>query len=342
MPTLPALDLATRVNHSPHVVILGAGASKAAFPRGDPTGKVVPVMQELVACLGLTADLKAAGFADPTNFEAIYDELATTGSNPALVSEIERRVRSYFESMALPSEATLYDRLVLSMRETDLIATFNWDPFLLRAYVRNGSVRRLPQLAFLHGNVEAAVCLKDRTKGLVGQPCQKCGERLIPTKLLYPVRRKDYSTDPFIANEWSLLKQFLERAYMLTIFGYGAPSTDVEAVDLMSNAWRDNDRFELGQVNIVDIRPEMQLKKTWEPFVCRDHYGFLKNFKGTWLCRHPRRSCEALAFATLQMAPWRNNPLPRFKSFSKLHKWIAPLIAEENADRFSGNQCPKV
>jgi hypothetical protein len=72
MPTLPDLNITTRVNHSPHVVILGAGCSKAAFPRGDPNGRIVPVMQQLIECLDLTAPLKAAGFVDPTNFEAIY------------------------------------------------------------------------------------------------------------------------------------------------------------------------------------------------------------------------------------------------------------------------------
>ena len=143
MPTLPDLDIATRVNHSPHVVILGAGSSKAAFPRGDPNGRVVPVMQQLIECLDLTVSLKSAGFIDPTNFEAIYDELATTGCNPTLVNEIEVRVQKYFESMVLPAESTLYDRLIPSMRETDLIATFNWDPFLPLAYARNAHIQRL-------------------------------------------------------------------------------------------------------------------------------------------------------------------------------------------------------
>jgi hypothetical protein len=342
MSALPDLDITTRVNHSPHVVILGAGASKAAFPRGDPNGRVVPVMKQLVECLDLTASLKAAGFVDATNFEAIYDELASTGSNQTLVREIEGRVRSYFESMVLPAEATLYDRLLLSMRKTDLIATFNWDPFLPLAYARNARVQRLPQLAFLHGNVEIAVCLRDRVTGFRWQRCQECGNPLQPTRLLYPVRHKDYNTDPFIANEWKRLKWWLDRAYMLTVFGYGAPSTDVEAVDLMSNAWKNNPRFELGQVNIVDVRPQKQLERTWEPFFCRDHDGTLKRFRGTWLFRYPRRSCEALAFATLQMEPWKTNGLPRSKSLARLYKWIEPLLTEESAGRFSGNPCPRV
>lgn len=342
MPTLPDLNITTRINHSPHVVILGAGASKAAFPRGDAKGQVVPVMEQLIECLDLRTSLKASGFVDLTNFEAIYDELATAGCNPALVNQIEGRVRQYFESLVLPSEATLYDRLILSMRETDLIATFNWDPFLPLAYARNAHMQRLPQLAFLHGNVEIATCLKDRVAGFRRQRCRKCGELLQPTKLLYPVKHKDYNTDPFIADEWNRLKWFLDRAYMLTVFGYGAPSTDVEAVDVMSDAWKNNPRFELGQVNIVDIKPPRQLEKTWEPFFCRNHYGTLKNIRGTWLFRHPRRSCEALAFSTLQMAPWKTNRLPGFKSLPKLHKWIGPLIAEEDASQFTGSPCPMV
>lgn len=342
MPTLPDLDITTRVNHSPHVVILGAGASKAAFPYGDPNGRVVPAMQQLIKCLDLESSLKMAGLDDTKDFEAIYDDLASTGSNLTLVREIEQRVRNYFEPMTLPAEATLYDRLLLSVRDTDLIATFNWDPFLPLAYARNAHIKRLPQIAFLHGNVEIAVCLKDRIVAFRWQQCQQCGEPLRPSRLLYPVKHKDYNTDPFVKNEWKRLKWFLSEAYMLTIFGYGAPSTDIEAVDLMSHAWKNNLRFELGQVNIVDVKPERQIEKTWEPFFCRNHYGIFRTFQATWLSRHPRRSCEALAFATLQNSPWKNNPLPRFKSLRRLHQWLAPLISEEEASNFTGSPCPRI
>ena len=41
MATLPALDLETNINNSPHLVILSTGASKAAFPKGDAKGKSV-------------------------------------------------------------------------------------------------------------------------------------------------------------------------------------------------------------------------------------------------------------------------------------------------------------
>jgi len=103
--------------------------------------------------------------------------------------------------------------------------------------------------------------------------------------LLYPVSSKNYNTDPFIANEWLVLKRLLDKAYMLTIVGYSAPKADAAAVDLMSGTWTTNKSFELGQVNIVDVKPEGVLEKTWQPFFCRDHYGVYRDLQSTWIMR---------------------------------------------------------
>jgi hypothetical protein len=57
-------------------------------------------------------------------------------------------------SLQLPSTATHYDRILLSLRKKDAIFTFNWDPFLFDAYVRNMNMGiSLPAIFFLHGNV---------------------------------------------------------------------------------------------------------------------------------------------------------------------------------------------
>jgi hypothetical protein len=341
VPRLPAFEPHKQINHSPHVVILGAGSSRAAFPDGDANRRRLPLLVDLPDCLDLRTALSSAGFPPDANFESIYDELATSGRCPALKADIQSKVRSYFESLVLPEAPTLYDYLLLALRENDLIATFNWDPFLAQAFMRNRGVSKLPNVVFLHGNVETAVCIKDGVKGFRGNECEKCGQPLEPTTLLYPVRNKDYSTDPFIANEWSVLKHFLNEAYMATIFGYSAPTTDAAAVDLMVKTWGDNPTFELGQVSIVDIKPEAELEKTWKPFFCRSHYGIHEKLWTTWILRHPRRSGEALAMATLQNAPWPDNPFPQFKSLPELHTWIAPLVSEENEGRFSGEPCPK-
>ena len=38
----------------PHLVILGAGASKDAMPDGDVRGKQLPVMKEFISTMGIT------------------------------------------------------------------------------------------------------------------------------------------------------------------------------------------------------------------------------------------------------------------------------------------------
>ncbi len=342
VPQLPQFDPVRHINHSPHVVILGAGASKAALPNGDGKGRQLPVLNELADCLDLRDLFRSAGFPNPGDFESIYDNLATTDREPALKAEIESRVQTYFESLTLPDSPTLYDYLLLSLRDEDLIATFNWDPFLARAFMRNRNVGRLPQLAFLHGNVEIAICGKDRVKGFRGDICRECCRPLCLTRLLYPVRNKNYRSDPFIANEWAILEEYLKEAYMISIFGYSAPTTDAAAVEIMSRAWTHNPTFELGQVSIVDIKSDEELERIWRPFLCRSHYGIHRNLSTTWILRHPRRSGEALAMATLQNDPWRENTFPRFQSLAELHAWIAPLLIEEESGKFSGQPCPKL
>ena len=91
-----------------------------------------------------------------------------------LLADLEKVVHDYFAAMELPPEATIYDLLLLSLREKDLIASFNWDPFLAQAFKRNRVLRRLPKLSFLHGNVEIGSCAEHRRSGFLDQECSIC------------------------------------------------------------------------------------------------------------------------------------------------------------------------
>lgn len=340
MPSLPALDIKTNINHSPHVVILGAGASCAAFPKGDANGRQLPLMNDLVDVTGLKRLLQSAGIRNEgRDFEAFYDEIASSGRHTDLVREIERRIREYFAGMSLPPEVTLYDYLVLSLRAKDLIATFNWDPFLAQAYRRNMRITELPQIAFLHGNVEVGQCNEHRKKGFMDQPCEDCRQELRPTKLLYPVRQKRYSDNPFIENEWNVLRDHLVHAYLLTIFGYAAPATDVEAKRLMLETWKNNPTLPLAEVEIIDIKEEEELEVNWNEFFHSHHYAVFSDVRHSFAFNHPWRSCEAFAMATLQNQPWKDNQYPHFEALGDLHDWLSPLIAEERKRQFTGEPC---
>ena len=62
----------------PHVVILGAGASIAAFLNGDKNGKKLPSMLNFVEVLGLGALLDSVGVEhQDRNFEDIYDFISS-------------------------------------------------------------------------------------------------------------------------------------------------------------------------------------------------------------------------------------------------------------------------
>ena len=79
---------------SPHVVLLGAGASRAAFPNGDATGQRIPLMDDLVDVVGLQSSIDQAGFqiSRESNFEVIYGQLAPDPGHTRTVKEIERRI----------------------------------------------------------------------------------------------------------------------------------------------------------------------------------------------------------------------------------------------------------
>lgn len=340
MPTLPRFD--KNVSLSPHVVILGAGATKASYLHSGCIGNPVPLMNDITDMLSLRSPIAEAGFeVDNINFEAFYDELKTSGKHPKLQELIEDSVYDYFSRLYLPEKPTIYDYLVVSLRDKDLIATFNWDPFLLLAYRRNAAIKRLPRIAFLHGNVSIGFCEKDKIVGPFNSVCPKCEHSMEPSRLLYPVKHKDYNSDLFIKNEWKVLRHYLERAYFLTIFGYSAPHTDVEARSLMLDVWKRNQTHELAQVNIIDIRTRNELEDSWSGFFVNQHYGIKDSIFNSYLITYPRRSCEALAAATLILNPWRDNPMPQFETIQELHEWITPLIKEEDSysskgESFSG------
>jgi hypothetical protein len=290
-------------------------------------------MADLVELTGLKGLLQEASlsYAPDENFENLYERISADRSKSNLAAAIEAQLREYFSAVVIPDRVTLYDKLLLSLREKDYIASFNWDPLLAQAYKRNRHLSGVPRILFLHGNVDAGACVEHRQKGFLEHSCPQCGRLLDPVPLLYPIGTKDYESDPFIRNEWAELRAAIEDAYILTIYGYAAPASDVAAKELMLGAWKANESLELAEIDIIDIKPRAEVEATWRPFFVRTHYGV--STTASWLFRHARRSCDHFAMATLQQRPCRENPLPVTDRLGTLHEWAAPLIAQEIALR---------
>jgi hypothetical protein len=315
----------------PHVAILGAGANLAAFPNGDRLGRRLPLMNNFVNVVGLQPVLTAYGLNGRAaeNFEDLYSDLRGETAHTSAVAAIEAHVHDYFAGMQLPDDATIYDRIVLSLRPKDVIATFNWDPFLFDACCRNHHRAPMPRLIFLHGSVAVGYCTAHRRKGPRASACPECGKRFEASRLLYPIGKKDYASDPFIEAEWRGLRGALASAFAITIFGYGAPTSDVEAVALMKEAWGDTEERELEQTEIIDIRDEDDLTATWDPFIHTHHYDIRSAFSESWIAQHPRRTCEALWAQNLEARFVENNPLPDTENLSELQHWFDGLLAVE-------------
>ncbi|MEZ8739568.1 hypothetical protein AB6E21_06035 [Photobacterium swingsii] len=322
----------------PHVVLLGAGASVAAIPNGDKNGMKTSVMGGFLDKLGMSevvAGLNLTTTSD--NLEDIYSEIAERNEYAEVRSELDRRIRNYFSEFEIPDEPTIYDFILLSLRRKDLVATFNWDPLLIQAYQRAVRITDdLPDLAFLHGNVLVGYCLKHPHGGSLDNRCPECGEWFSPSRLLYPIAKKNYNDDPFTRNSWKALKNYLSKAYLVTIFGYSAPKTDVEAIDMLKDAWGGINERSMEDFEFIDIQQENALVVTWEDFIHTHHYRYTNNFFNSSLARFPRRTTEAL-FDRTQNCIWTSpdTPLSEAMTFSDLRNVVSNLIKEENEHKDS-------
>jgi hypothetical protein len=120
----------------PHVILLGSGASIAALPDGDKSGKPAPALNQVATKLDISKlfpeDLVDLSKKD---FESAYSKLFNR-NNSDEIERINRAVSGFFSSLELSEEVNLYDKILLSLREKDVVATFNWDPLLLQSRVR--------------------------------------------------------------------------------------------------------------------------------------------------------------------------------------------------------------
>jgi hypothetical protein len=323
-------DLETRWRTSrPHLVILGAGASVAAFPTGDARGRRLPLMNNFVDVLGLRSIVKDGGNDANQGFESLYSSLFAADPDSPRLKEIEASVAEYFGALELPPHPTLYDFLLLSLREKDAILTFNWDPFLADACVRNAGEAPLPHIFHLHGNVHVSFCTQCQMSMPNADVCPTCERDLKPTPLLYPIEKKNYASDPFISLQWQAARKYIRRAAIITIFGYSAPTTDQEAMAIFTDAWKADDPDKpVERVEIIDIRDREELSRQWSSFAFFDHYDIHRNFFDSILARYPRRSCEALGHMGfdgqfVESIPWAGN-------LEGVRKSIEQLIAAED------------
>ncbi|HEL1074070.1 TPA: hypothetical protein TVE92_001924, partial [Streptococcus equi subsp. zooepidemicus] len=137
-------------------------------------------------------------------------------------------------------------------------------------------------------------------------------------------------SDKYINWCWRALEFFIDNSYMLTIFGYSAPKSDVEAVNLMKKAWGTIEDRQLEEVSVIDIVDEESMLNTWSDFIHTHHYRYSNSFFDSYLAKFPRRTCETV-FATFSL----NVPSDGNRGFKENFDWedikeyIADMLVEE-------------
>ena len=174
--------------------------------------------------------------------------------------------------------------------------------------------------------------------GPVGANCLHCGRVFTPSKLLYPIKDKDYFNDIFISAQWRHLEKALEKAFIFTIFGYSAPTTDTAAIDFMKKVWKKTGERdwkktgerELEEIEIINIENRDRLYASWEPFIVRSHYRIYDKYFDSIMSNWPRRSCEKIwdQFAMLKLTD--ENPQPKGVDLKTLQEWHLPLVKAES------------
>jgi hypothetical protein len=314
----------------PHIVLLGAGASRAAFPSGELNGRKLPLMADFVETVGLLDVIQKYELDDPgPAFEAFFSELVQKDPAHPAIAELQTAIRSYFAAMALPPYATLYDRLLLSLQPRDLIATFNWDPLLFLAIWRNRHLVRLPTVVALHGSVALGACRHEHSFGYRWINCNVCGESYDDVPLLYPVHAKNYSASGFIAGQWDYLRRAMKRNALLTIFGFSAPATDVEAVQLLHDMVSTSDLRDINEFEIIDVQQRDTLVEKWKPFFVNHHYSIHASFDGSVLTNYPRRTPEWLWMTQMLLTPFSSLALADSTDLHVLQESARALMRED-------------
>ncbi|MBI4620643.1 MAG: hypothetical protein HY739_10845 [Desulfobacterales bacterium] len=124
--------------------------------------------------------------------------------------------------------------------------------------------------------------------------------------------------------EWAL-----NNAFMFTIFGYGAPKTDVKAIEFMKKTWGQPEQRALEEVEIIDTKTESELMQAWGVFIHSHHYMVCDNFYDSWIGNHPRRTGEAYINQFRRGRFIKDNKLPKELDFDELWKWLLPLKETE-------------
>lgn len=144
--------------------------------------------------------------------------------------------------------------------------------------------------------------------------------------------KRNYNKTPFLAHQWKVFKAHFRITPLVTIFGYSAPSTDVEARKILKEVWGTPNQRKLEEIEFIDLKQKEQLREEWKEFIHSHHYRNYSSFYESYVATFPRRSIEACNREILLGEVLDYNPPPHFTSLQELRDFMRPLQEEETME----------
>ena len=119
----------------------------------------------------------------------------------------------------------------------------------------------------------------------------------------------------------------LKRAYLLTIFGYSAPTSDQEAMKLFKEGWGNLRERKFEEIEFINTENEDIYIKRWKDFIHTNHYQYKNNFFDSILANYPRRSCECLFKQLMECKFLQKNIVPKNRT---IYNFLNPLMCKES------------
>ena len=113
----------------------------------------------------------------------------------------------------------------------------------------------------------------------------------------------------------------------MTVYGYGAPVTDVEAIELMENAYSLSKIKDIAPFTVINLsQNEKEQKERWADFYDAKMIMYCNSLKETMLWDNPRVSLETLFDAILQQQPRTvTKSFEEFKTLEELQSFIKTI-----------------
>ena len=148
--------------------------------------------------------------------------------------------------------------------------------------------------------------------------------------MLYPIEKKNYfDGNSYTASSWKDAEDEFSKAFTITIFGYSAPTSDIEAVEILKKSWLEKSNRKFEHVKVIDTLESETLYERWKAFTPTLHLKPVSSFEESRLWSWPRRSCEALLFPMSQGMPCEAFPLPETDSLNELQNFIKEIARYE-------------